>query len=443
MAEKLSVYDMASKGVNVTSDPLHLADGELTKAQNLQAEAGAVRRRDGMARLNASPMAGSITGLAAMPLPDLSSLTRRFYLPMDDGTNYFRISSDGTTWANSTAVGAMPQRVSKLGTGAEFPEMPLRWAVLSNRLFYPGNDYTSSGSSATPPTIHVWDGANDYVFAQIPLSSLYTPASDYHGVLSIVPYSATQLLVTTYDGNIGDAAGRLFLLDVQTGGVTQLAPESVIAGADGGYLVAVHVYQSWIYLAAFRGNLRAGHIYRIRQGDVTVTLDKTFAAGEGAISMATFLGDLYAGTSAAWPSANAINCHLAKRAASTGAWTNAITGDGVGVGNVIGPLIVSRDGLTMYAFWNSVSGGAAPQIRICSTTTGSSFSTAYDISGGALGATFSNSGSPLVDANGDLYWPVYQGNMTGAVLKRTAAGVWSIVDNALALIRGPLVSITY
>ena len=86
MAGKLSVYDMALHGVNTTTSPIHLTDGELTKAQNWQTDPtladGCIRRRDGMVKLNSSAMAGSVKGFIALPLPSLPLIRRRNFVKL-------------------------------------------------------------------------------------------------------------------------------------------------------------------------------------------------------------------------------------------------------------------------------------------------------------------------------------------------------------------------
>ena len=70
MAGKLNVYDLAGGGVNITKGPLHLADNECVRAQNVElvldrvgGGEGAMCKRGGYVRLNASAEASSIVGM--------------------------------------------------------------------------------------------------------------------------------------------------------------------------------------------------------------------------------------------------------------------------------------------------------------------------------------------------------------------------------------------
>lgn len=126
--------------------------------------------------------------------------------------------------------------------------------------------------------------------------------------------------------------------------------------------------------------------------------------------------------------------------ASVTVWTTVYTSDGTGAGNYVGPMIVTQDGGTLLAFFNNISGGATPKVRILASVDGVVWTTDYNISG-ALSDSYGRSGMPLLDDNGDIYWPLASGSAgaaTGGVLKRTAAGVWSVVLSGLTNVRGPL-----
>lgn len=442
---KLNVYDMALKGVNVTDDPVHLADGELTKAQNFQidpvSKRGAIRKRDGMTRLNASgALAGAITGLCPLPLPDLSSLVRTFYEAWDDASggvtsNTFRTSTNGSSWTTGVTVAKVAEAI-RLGTGIQPAYMAQKYAVLRQKLYYPGNDYTSTGANATPATIHVWDGTTDYVLSLIPIHPSFNYGTDRQGVLSITPYSSELLLVTTYDGNDATGRGRLMLLDITTGQITQLGVETPLVGAP----IGLWVFNGRIYVGSFSTNLTAGKVYWCRIGDQTLTdSGLVLVTGEGVTDIITFLGNLYVGTSAAWPSANPISSHIKLFTNSTGAWTNAVTNSGTATGNQWGPFILSSDGLTAFSFYTDRAG--SPDTSIKKSTDGATWTQDYDIDSN-LGNTFQWSGRPCIDSNGDIYWPIFDASQNGKILKRTAAGSWSIADNAASItIRGPLVAL--
>ena len=443
---QLSVYSMGEKGVNTTKSPIHLEDGELTRAQNWQPDLagsqGSIRSRDGLTQLNASALAGTVTGSIGVPLPDRSALTRTFYAAMDDlstGTDAFRTSTNGTTWSTLVAgTITRPASRNRLGTFGVTPEhaSQLRWATLNNKMYYPGNGYTD-GSATSFPTIQVWDGTTDYTLCQIPHHVNFAPASDESGVLAIVPYSSTELLVSTYDGNGAAGRGRVFLLDVTTGQLTQLGPETSLTGAPQSLVV----YQGKIWAALSVSNGSQGSVLSVRNGEATWTTEFTPAVGRGAASLAVFGGNLYCGQSAAWAGAGN-SAIISRRVASTTTWSTVLTADGTGTGNILSPVFVTQNGLTLLVFWNSVSGGAAPATRISSSTDGTTWATDFDIATN-VGATYVRSGYPFIDTNGTIYWTVLDDSNNSVIMTRTSAGTWSTIVEADPLLRGPMTSISF
>jgi hypothetical protein len=116
--------------------------------------------------------------------------------------------------------------------------------------------------------------------------------------------------------------------------------------------------------------------------------------------------------------------------------------DGNGAGNSVGPMIVTADGGTILAFRNSVSGGTAPMIVILRSVDGVVWVVDFSISN-LLSNEYGRSGMPLLDpdSDGDIYWPLASGSSgagKGGLLKRSAAGAWSVVLSNLPNVRGPL-----
>lgn len=432
--KKVNVYNLGEMGVNIDSSPIHSKDGELLRAQNWQTDPtglqGGIRRRDGLAKLNTGAMAGSVSGIIGLPLPDLSLLTRHFYATVEDGTgNNFRHSTDGTTWAYVTS-GSKPRQAAdlgSLGTGSQaLYSLANKFATLNNKMYYPGHDYTPG---TTPPTIHVFDGTNDYVLCYISQNP-YVSGSICRGVYSITPFSDTQLLVSTYDDNTAIGRGRVLLLDTTSGALTHIAPETDIQFGGG---LNPFVFQGKVWLGSIHGSGGTGPtIAWARLQDKTWTIDvdpgslpAAFTASTGyIINGVVFLGELYVSVAADTPT----NGRICKRT-NAGVWSVAKQNDGTGANNFLGPLIVSKDGNTIFAYWSSVSGGAAPVNRIISSTDGATWATDYDVSAN-VGASYSATGMPLLDENGDIYWPSLAGapGASAKMLKRTTGGVWSIVD---------------
>lgn len=80
----LLVYTLGQKGVNVDKNPLQLGEDELRQAQNaisdpLGAELG-LSNRPGLEKFNAVAGAGSVLGGIGVPLTNLATGTRLFYI---------------------------------------------------------------------------------------------------------------------------------------------------------------------------------------------------------------------------------------------------------------------------------------------------------------------------------------------------------------------------
>ena len=427
----INVYNLGEEGVNVDSDDVHVRDGELRSAQNWQIDTagglGGIRRRDGLAALNGSALAGSVTGIVALPLPDRSGLTRYFYAAIDGAAaNFFRKSSDGTTWANSTDGSVPAERgdLGSFGTGAqELYSGALRWQGFKNKLYYPGSDYTPL---TDPPTIHVWDGTSDYKFADVPANP-NTGSIPPQAVLSIVPYSDSQLLISTYDdaGTLG--RGRILLMDTNTGSFYQLGPETDLGGLPMN--MCVWQGQVWTGLVNLAGG-SASTVRRIRPGDTAWTTDLTLPTSLGyVIDLVVYRGNLYISTAADVGDSAEI-----RKRTSDAVWSIVHTSDGTGANNFVGPFIVNLAGTTAFAMQSTVSGGAKAAILL-STTDGTTWSEAYDIDAN-VSTSHVHAGMPIMDTNGDIYWPLKSSGSGDKLIKRTNAGVFSIVDTAD--LRGPI-----
>lgn len=79
MSEQLIVYTLGEKGVNVDKDPLDLDPDELRKAQNAISYAGLVNR-PGLEKFNAVTTAGSVVGGIGVPILNLKTGTRFFFI---------------------------------------------------------------------------------------------------------------------------------------------------------------------------------------------------------------------------------------------------------------------------------------------------------------------------------------------------------------------------
>lgn len=439
MGGKLDLYNLGSRGVVLDKSRIHQDDGELLRAQNWQTDAvgerGGLRRRDGFRAINATPLAGPVVGGLGIPLPDRSALQRVLYLPMNGGASTFKTSIDGTTWADTVQpAGCVTEAQIGLEAGGIIvADYPMIWQGFRDQLYYPADDYVVNGPAL--PSIHAWDGRDDVTIARVPPNPHGGVAGGF-GVTSLVPYSPSQMLVAVADRNsAGQGRARVLLLDLRNGGLSQLGPDTDL---DSGRIVAGLVrWQGRVWISGINGS-GAGPLttYAIRPGDRTWTLDDTFSTSHGyCTGLAVFRGELYQGSGAD------VGAHgLIRKRTNSGVWSTVYTSDGTGAGNYVGPLIVTADGARILAFQNSVTGGAAPQLRLIQSPDGAVWTQVYDVTT-ATNNSHAKSGMPYLDDNGDIYWPIASGGSgfgQGGLLKRTNAGAWSVLLSALTTVRGPL-----
>lgn len=457
MSGKISVYNLGQLGVDVVKTPVHIDDGAFTKAQNAQLDTvqgvGGIRKRDGMARHNSSAMAGAVRGVIGLPLADPNSLTRWFYIPIDDhggaATGTWRRSSNGTSWS-TVAVGGIPVVAESIASGLHDTAFPYwqdfqPWIALNNAIYYPSNDYTHTTDDVP---IHRFDGSVDYRITQIP-NNAFASTTRQGRIGCIFPYDERTMLLSIQDE---DQRSRILLLDTRTGQITTVASQSdwPFSDINGlGYNAVpggVALFQGRIFVAlANLSGVAASRVYWARATSPTWTYE---AAGDTTpnvcLGAAVFKGDLYL----AYGATTAIAAKIRKRTPA-GSYSTVLTSGSTTTLNYYGPLIVSRDGAKMYTFQDtmggtSVSGNTADSQVIFSTTDGSAWTKEYDV-GLNVNNLFNVAGYPNFDTNGDLYWCITKRVSTydSVILKRTNAGVWSIVDNNSAHLKGPVVRLKF
>jgi hypothetical protein len=385
-------------------------------------------------------MAGSVKGIIPLPLQDQTVVTRTFYAAIDDATtNSWRISTTGAAASWSTITTATLRKAVQPthsdGSGGIFSTAirgATPWASVDHKIYFPGDDYNSNEDVGvdTPPTVYSFDGTSAIKRFTVPKNPYQLV--ECHAIISIVPYSATEILFSVYDYDSVTSRTRVLLYDTITGNLQQLGPASDIRGG----AMALLVFQNRVWIAPVNFQLGVTlDISWIRPGDAAWTTDAAFqAAAIGGVGLVEFLGDLYLGTH----SSAATGALIRKRTTATSIWSTVLTLNGSGTGQYVGPLIKTADGLTALAYFNNVD-GTAPVQRIVKSTDGTTWATDLDIVAD-LGAGYIVSGFPYLDSDDSIYWPLRKSDNTGFIKKRTSAGVWSTVDT-IANLRGPMMAL--
>jgi hypothetical protein len=427
MPGKTNVYNLGEKGINVTTSPIHLEDGELTSGQNAvfdpKGEEGGLRKRDGMTKLNsvAAGSGGAIKGFVSLPLPAPDTfLTKTLYAALGSAdSNNFLTSTDGTTWA-ATTTPSTPYAAGVGSTG--------RFLTFNRKLWYPGNQFTQYPAAGnTPPIIRVYDGTNDLEAVKVPYSATSGVNALY--VEDMCAHNGfIAFCVIDYGGTTPNIRGRVFMLDPYTYQVEQVG-NAFGAGTGentGGAPVALCSYGGYLWAGTWSetaGSAMVGKIWKIRAGvEETWTLDLTTATGQGDIvALGVYNGLLYASVTGndVTPASEA---GLVLVRATTGAWTTADTSAITDDGAYYAHQIVFENNLYVASFGS----GGANAFSLIRKYDGSSWTTAYDIE---ANVGVQAPGQPAIFKS-NLYWPVCAtatGASDGAILKLASGGGWSIV----------------
>ncbi len=216
---------------------------------------------------------------------------------------------------------------------------PGRAAVVNNKLYYPGSDYTPG---TTEPLIRVFDGVTDApftFFATTPPQPAGTgnPTEVVFGrkVLSMIG-NAGILYVSTADmpaANTNTIGGRVMMFDTATGVGTLLGSNPTatkpwpVYGPGSPYTtygqripnaLCWHAGRLWVGDME-RDSTTVGQIWSIRPGiDTEWTLERVMANGGGVGTLTSYNGELYAG------SINTNSQYVEKRD-SLGVWTTDLT----------------------------------------------------------------------------------------------------------------------
>jgi hypothetical protein len=398
MGGKLDIYNLGENGVDVVKSPLHQADGDLIQAQNAMPDPagleGGIRKRDGLARVNAAPLTGAIEGAINVPLPAPGTRTYYFGLCSQGGVppaNTWQSSIGGASGWTGRSTPSLPRAADYAFPGTAGSTMMQPCLSYRRRFYFVPDD----PAAAEPSMIRVWDGAVDSILCRIP---------EIAGVEGIPSY------LWMHDGELYCAvpsAFAVFKVDIVTGSIQRIGGS---LDPDLPYGGCAHLNGIFVWGL---GNVSAtGQVWRLRPGETSFTLDRTAA---GAVSYymhgAVFNGDLYLGT---W--GQAVAAVVDKRQASNDAWSASLTGAALG-GSMFTAFAVFND--LLFCVYRS-----ATELLI-KKFDGSSWTTDLDV----LGAGYPNSYPAGVLAETNALFFAFAATEAAHpdayVLRRTTAGVWS------------------
>ncbi len=426
---KIDLYSF-QKGVDVVRSPAHMEQETLLSGQNAVFDPngveGGIRKRGGLAKLNASALGGgaSVVGATLVPLPDYGvGFTRYLYVALDSTTNTWRRSTDGTTWANVTSP-SQPQKFTKLLDSTR--DGARRLANYNGRMYFPEDDYVQyNAANHTPPPMRAWDGADQATAFVVPpgRAGVGTNAYAIYDALTV----EDTIYVTVYDPPAGapNLEGRVLAFSPQSGAL------SIVGNAFGsgtgeitrGFPISLAWWLGRLWAGTFDLACGAlGRIVYIRPGiDETWTTDYDSPAGDGyVLDMAVYRGQLYAAFSADSGSDAKVRVRT-----TLGAWsTSDSVASGSGDANSFMGLCVFNDEL--YATYYDRDGGATPRILVRKFD-GATWTTDVDV-----GTTYARKLPGAMKVfNSALYVTFREDGVgdNGFVLKRTTGGTWSNVDN--------------
>src|SRR3990167_3596283 len=165
---KVDVHNLAGGGVNLVKGLLHLAENEVTQAQNAEIISdgsdegeGVLSKRGGLAVLNSSALAGSILGMQGINLATTYTRTLLIGKGTEDSTPWVT-STDGSTLSNNTSI----TRAANFDKYADENNArdARRPTAFRNYVLFPSNGYTQDTDR---PIITLWDGSSAQDVASI------------------------------------------------------------------------------------------------------------------------------------------------------------------------------------------------------------------------------------------------------------------------------------
>ncbi len=434
---KIDLYNLGSKGVNVTKSPIHMEDGELLSAQNAipdpRGQFGAITKRDGLTPINSSATGASILAAVLVPLP--LQTVRTLYLPRRalDASQGWWTSTDAFASAASIITGgtpANPRDLTKLGNFlVDERYSGHAGCVCNNTIYYAGDDYIQYPSANhAAPTIRKFDGTTDIEVCRIPPNVDVGATTNAFSITSMLTVKG-KIYVATFDGDISvpdtSYKGSVFELDPITGNLRRLGT-TITGGVP--YCLASHLGKIWVGTRQFDTSQDfQGKVYSLRpETDLAWTLELTAGATYASIlSLQSYRGEMFAGLEAR----TAVNAVIKKRDI-TGAWTTVETGTGTSILNGYSALTVFNDAL-YAAYWNNTGGisfirkfDGTTWSTVLTMTSGNQFYHAFAIFNGVMYViathTLSNSTGLLQKTSNGTSWTDVTARLTASTSYATA-----------------------
>ena len=427
MGDTVRNYAFGIDGVNLVKDPLKLGLSEATQLQNAEvvpdeARGGtaALMMRGGLAALNGSALAGSVTGIFGWPLKTTFTRTLHAALQSADA-DLFRTSTNGSTWA-STSTPALLAVNTKYADEAN-ERAARRMVSFRSFVLYAGDGYTQDTDD---PIITLYDGSASVTVASIK----FGPSSN-----ASPPFAITDMLTANgkvyfaiHDpgGTAPNISGRVLSLDLDSGKISQIA-NSFGGGTGevaGGAPSALAFYNGQLWVGLNTGNTTnaIGKIVRCYPDvDTTWTSDVANLV-QSISSLGVFKGNLFAGTY----SSVSTGAQIYERSATAGTWTSRFTSGGGAAGNGhIKPLFVFEGSLYAVEYH-----ATTPIIHVKSSSDGTTWATDRDLDG-SDSAVADNFPGQMVILSSKLYLVMRSTTVSatnGFVMERTAGGTWTKRD---------------
>lgn len=402
MPGKLDVYNLGENGVDVVKSPLHQADGDLIQAQNAMPDPagleGGIRKRGGMAKVNAIALTGSIGGAVHVPLP--APGTRTYYLGqhqmggVDPADTWYSSVGGSTGWAGRSTP-SLPQMVRFFAVALARQCRMTPAIGYKRRLFYAAHIIVGNED----PVLRVWDGSSDNELCRFPRPKGSASERQYVGHLWV----HRGFLYATCDGDV-------FKINIVTGEIVLLGDEFTVGFSEFGlsFLDRIWVGQS------MTGAMTSGRISWIRNGESTWTTERDgpAAAHQAYCHGAVYLGDLFVGTFTDAGTAAIVE----RRSTGSATWATSLTGPDTSV-NYFSCFAVF-DGNLYCVYRSSTS-------MLVKKYDGTSWTTDLDVLVAGHAHAFPCGILAETDALYIYFAQPTAADSEGYVLRRTTAGAWS------------------